>query len=62
MNVPKRKPVLPSAAQTKYSTGLNIGTCIVLTLTGDQKVFSQPSLYGKFLYHRMPSTGFMLVS
>ena len=37
------KSVLPSAAQTRNSTCLKIYTCIVLTLAGDQKVFSQPS-------------------
>ena len=35
INLPNSKPVLPSAAQTRYSTGLTIYTCIVLTLKGD---------------------------
>ena len=42
-NAPNSKSVLPSAAQTRNSTGLKIYTCIVLTLADDQKVFSQPS-------------------
>ena len=42
-NAPTSKPVLPSTAQTRYSTGLKIYTCIALTLAGDQKVFLQPS-------------------
>ena len=49
-DAPKSKPDLPSAAQTRNSTGLKIYTCIVLTLAGDQKVFSQPSHYWNFLY------------
>ena len=36
------KSVLPLAVQTRNSTSLKIYTCIVLTLVGDQKVFSQP--------------------
>ena len=45
-----QKPVLPSAAQTKNSTGLKIYTCISLTQAGDQKVFAQPSQSWNFLY------------
>ena len=40
INAPKWKPVLPSTAQTRNSTLLKICRCIVLTLTGEQKVFS----------------------
>ena len=44
INALNSKPVLPSAAPTRNSTGLKIYTCtIVLTLAGDQKAFSQPS-------------------
>ena len=50
INAPKSKPVLPSTAQTRSNTGLKICTCIVITLVGDQKVFSQPSHYWNFLY------------
>ena len=50
INVPNSKPVLPSADQTRNSTGLKMYTCIVLTLVGNQKVFSQPSQYWNFLY------------
>ena len=60
INAPKRKPVLPSAAQTENSEGLKIYTGIVLTLTGDQKVFPQPSQYCNFLYQG-EITGFKLV-
>ena len=49
MNAPDSKPVLPSAAQTKHREGLKICTRIVLTLTGDQKVFSQPCQQCNFL-------------
>ena len=41
IKAPNGKPVLPSAAQTRNSTGQKICTCIVLTLTGEQKVLSQ---------------------
>ena len=45
-NVPNSKSVLPSAAQTRNSTGLKMYTCIfILTLLGDQKLFLQPSLH-----------------
>ena len=49
-NAPNSKFVLPFAAQTRNSTGLKLYTSIVLTLAGDQKVFSQPSQYWNFLY------------
>ena len=39
INAPNSKTVLPSAAQTRNSTGLKIYTCILLTQAGDQKVF-----------------------
>ena len=58
INAPKRKPVLPSTAQTRNSTGLKICTHIVFTLTGDQKVFSQPSQYCKSLYQTHAIHGF----
>ena len=62
VNVLKSKPVLPSAAQTKNSKGLKICTHIVLTLMGDQKVFSQPSQYCNLHYqggaaHRFYASG-----
>ena len=58
INAPHSKPFLPSAAQTRNSTGLKIYTCIVLTLVGDQKVFSQPSHYCNFLYQGGEIHGF----
>ena len=45
INAPKSNPVLPYVAKTRNSTGLKI-----LTLAGDQKVFSQPSQFCSFLY------------
>ena len=50
INVPNSKPVLPSASQTRNSTGLKICRRIVFIPTSDQRVFSQPSHYCKFLY------------
>ena len=62
INAAKRqsKPVLPSVAQTKNSEGLKISTHIVLTLSGDQKVFSQPCQYCNFLYRGGAIHGFTL--
>ena len=45
INAPKSKPVFPSTADTRNSTGLKICTSMLLALAGDQKVLSQPSQY-----------------
>ena len=58
IDVPWSKPVLPSAAQARNSTGLKICTHIVLTLTGDQTVFSQPSQGCNLLYQGGEIHGF----
>ena len=58
INAPKSKVVLLSAAQTRNSTGLNIYTCIVLTLEGGQNIFSQPYQYLNFLYQGSEINGF----
>ena len=60
INVPKRKLVLPSAAQTKTSKGVKICTHIVLALTGEQKVISQPSQYYNFPYQGGAIHGFYI--
>ena len=58
IDAPKSKPVLPFAAQTRNSKDLKICTCIILKLTDDQKIFSQPSQYCNFLYQGGEIHGF----
>ena len=61
IDVPKPKPVLLSAAKTTSFTGLKICKCTVLTMSSDQKAFSQPCHKYNFLYQDMHPTGFTLV-
>ena len=61
INVPRKKPVLPSAAKTTSYTGLKMCMSIVLALRSDQKAFSQPSCWCNFVYQRT-QTSFILFS